>query len=1039
MENLNIIEYKPAYAKKVAEMWVKSSEGWNGGLENTTEETVLADLEGSTSINTYLAECNGEILGFCDFSEYLEDEGALYVKTLNVRTDYHRKGIGRTLIGKALERTIELGWPRLDLYTWSGNTKSIPLYKRCGFFFENRMDITHLMNFIPYVMKTEAVEQFFKDIDWYEDLKRTINMEPDGREENGFEIYEYIWEQGEKRLRMEFEKTGRGLRLIETEDYLISVSIPKQDLVFGKEYKIKYELINKSGKELKVQIRGVDDKNIKYAFKKDLEVTEKEFLEGSFYVGEGSEEVKSHVTHPTVHSEVLINGKKADFKLGILPKCPAKISLKGTESFPYDADVECYKNIKSEIYLDIENNFEEAVSFSFKLINNENIDFLENEFNISMNSKEKKSLKAAYILKNYGMYSEEIAINATLKNSSTFEFRKNLRTVFKGREGAFGGETDEFYIIVNGPFSIKQSKINNKIYIREFETHDEKIFLNVPKLGKPFSSEFMNIKVSKAEWYKAEEGTMILKTTCMSKQFNNLEVTSVVRLSANGIVEHYHEVYNNSEKQVHEDISLIQGTAFYMLSRGIIPVDNKIVQIENMEHEGIQEFNLDRITENWIFSETSSITKGFFWSKVLKPKMDDHFIGFEHNLGKLTPKSRVKTEAIKFAINTFRKWQEFRNFVLKEKSSEDIKTVSDLEIIVNQGNPFVLESFKLNLLEHKKYPLNGEIAISSEKKLINNLTEVIHDGDKAKVGDIMLEAKENGVFDIIDIKVDLDTTSYTKRKAVFIVKNDKIKEEILKEQDHEIYCAHNGVMQIKLSPSFSPALYSMNYRDCEWLESSFPSPKPKSWYNPWVGGILNLPEGIGLRNVLEEDIKAEFAVLKDSFGNEWRGIKSSFTITKACEHQNLEFNEYFLMLPGVPVLCHTTKIVQNSGSFMHRKRLANMNFFNVLKEDIKNNYAIIKDRKVDKVKYKGGNEAEFFTDGSILFGNKNIKEKLQLFTEFEKASPMLQLSIHDTASFICEKVSAANGSSIFTTPIFYIFTDDIIDDELLKDFRNIHF
>jgi hypothetical protein len=78
MENLNLVEYKPSYAKGVAEMWGKSSEGWNGGTFTSTEEGVLKELEGSTSLNTYLAESQGEILGYCDFSQYLEDEGALY-------------------------------------------------------------------------------------------------------------------------------------------------------------------------------------------------------------------------------------------------------------------------------------------------------------------------------------------------------------------------------------------------------------------------------------------------------------------------------------------------------------------------------------------------------------------------------------------------------------------------------------------------------------------------------------------------------------------------------------------------------------------------------------------------------------------------------------------------------------------------------------------------------------------------------------------------------------------------------------------------
>lgn len=77
MEGLKIVEYTPAYAKAIAEMWQRSTEGWNGENGNETEETVLAAHENSTDINTYLAVLGDEVLGYCAFSRYVKDEGGL--------------------------------------------------------------------------------------------------------------------------------------------------------------------------------------------------------------------------------------------------------------------------------------------------------------------------------------------------------------------------------------------------------------------------------------------------------------------------------------------------------------------------------------------------------------------------------------------------------------------------------------------------------------------------------------------------------------------------------------------------------------------------------------------------------------------------------------------------------------------------------------------------------------------------------------------------------------------------------------------------
>jgi len=62
------------------------------------------------------------------------------------------------------------------------------------------------MNFIPTVLKTEAIMDYFKDTDWYNDSKRVIEVKPDGKKENGFDYFEYIWEKSGKALRAEFER-----------------------------------------------------------------------------------------------------------------------------------------------------------------------------------------------------------------------------------------------------------------------------------------------------------------------------------------------------------------------------------------------------------------------------------------------------------------------------------------------------------------------------------------------------------------------------------------------------------------------------------------------------------------------------------------------------------------------------------------------------------------------------------------------------------------------------------------------------------------
>ncbi len=188
--------------------------------------------------------------------------GALYIPLLNVRPDYHGKKVGKKLVKVCVEWAIELNWPRLDLYTWPGNIKAVPLYKKCDFFWEKRDDSTHLMNFLPTVLNTEAVKDYFKDIDWYDDSIREIEVTPDGSEEDDYNIYQYKWKTKNHSLAMKFDRRGRGIRMIETDDYLIESILPEYKLPFENKYKINYYIKNKTGKDLNVSIRGLNDKNI---------------------------------------------------------------------------------------------------------------------------------------------------------------------------------------------------------------------------------------------------------------------------------------------------------------------------------------------------------------------------------------------------------------------------------------------------------------------------------------------------------------------------------------------------------------------------------------------------------------------------------------------------------------------------------------------------------------------------------------------------------------------------------------------------------
>lgn len=329
------------------------------------------------------------------------------------------------LLARALEKTIELRWPRLDLYTWAGNTKAVPLYKKFGFFWEDRDDSTHLMNMIPTVMHTEALAPYFEHLDWYQDSTREIVVEPDGRKENGFDYFTYSWAKGDTSLRVEFERLGRGMRLIETEDYLVSAEVEKLELVFGREYQIHYRIVNKSGKPLQLSLQGESNESIRFDYQQELIVTGEAALSAGFFVHPITEEQSVWRTHPRVSTNLVINGKSAVFHVGIVPKFPASLTLQ----LPGLA----YPGRSVQFYLDVENNFAEEAVFAFELPSRSFLSISDQPRTLRLQGKERTSVPLVADLHDYGFYEEAFRSMHSFQTAPLSRFPKRSALPLPGR------------------------------------------------------------------------------------------------------------------------------------------------------------------------------------------------------------------------------------------------------------------------------------------------------------------------------------------------------------------------------------------------------------------------------------------------------------------------------------------------------------------------------------------------------------------------------------------------------------------------------
>ncbi|MHA2495208.1 MAG: GNAT family N-acetyltransferase [Candidatus Hodarchaeales archaeon] len=194
----------PEDGTALADLFNAFNEIWEGGFfgqGRNTAATAIDLISQAQWLEIYVAEdANGHLMGLCSVHPHYRDSDACYVGILGAHPEAIGKKVGKRLMLQALEKASEAKMARLDLNTWPGNLKAMPLYKKVGLFWVPDTTVS-MENFIPGILSNPAFREFWQKYpDWYSIFKREINQSPDIEELDGLDVYTYRFEVGNDHL-----------------------------------------------------------------------------------------------------------------------------------------------------------------------------------------------------------------------------------------------------------------------------------------------------------------------------------------------------------------------------------------------------------------------------------------------------------------------------------------------------------------------------------------------------------------------------------------------------------------------------------------------------------------------------------------------------------------------------------------------------------------------------------------------------------------------------------------------------------------------
>lgn len=1016
MANVIYTEYEPRHAQAIADMWNRSGEGWQGRFWNSSASKVLQEQQNSPYLNLYLAMDGDAVLGYARLCNYSHEPGVAYIEMLNVVPPCHGQGIGRDLVKRCVLRAAELGFGRIDLFTWAGNLKAMPLYKKCGFFWE-KMDsgYTHLMNFLPGLMNTELLRPEFEFFDWYKDQDRELTLDPDGRLEQGFELYDYLWRKDGRTLFVAVERQGRGIHTLRTENYEIKTLSEVPEPVFGADYSVSYQVTKLNVRELDLSLRGLDDGEVRHNLDFKSRIAGSEIITSRFSIESSDRRLSEWESHPGICAELTVKGMKAMLKTGLKIHAPLSLDL-----CPDFSSV--LPGRESRIFLNLESHFPQTCMFELQFPDTDGVKLAQQHFQVSLEAFARQHLPLSFSAEAAAVFAPQVRIIAKPGQERPIEFARqpSLSIPMLGSQ-AQAVAPDGFYLL-SSLYSLvfQQERQKNWGYFQSrFGTN---VNLNPPQIGLPYSDEFENLDPVRAEVFDLGHANR-LELTYSSRAWAGCEFTLIHTLYPCGLLEYGIRALQLPAGENLRALLMIglDSSGFTYQSGGnLISLEADLPDVTL--HEMLP---LDP-DSNWVYSGTKAASAAVIWAPGERISLDRWWLAWEVDLAKLRGQETPESPPLRIYLDVFKNALQVGSLALNLVTRSD-RVHPTLDLIANHGDPSIGTSLDLELILRQDSYLQGSARIfTTSRGLVQE--ERITQGEKRRNLDCKFALEGGEALETVACELDLPVYQ-VRREQLLLRSSGELTREVIEAEHGPLLVLDNGCLMFSAASSArQPGIVSLVHAGHEWLESGYPDFGPRGTYNPFVGGLTVRPQNISLPHLQEERHQAEFSALRDNWGNWWSGIGIETRVEKFKALRGMVFRQHYLTRPGLPVLAVQTEIVSSYGKAEYC--VLPLYAFVVPDRDIRNGFIRLQDENGAWRDYHAGREPFYHRNNvqHTVVGSASLATRMHLLSP-RKGYRFYQITPEIMMQGIYAYSELLDATPQFLPPLFLIWSDQELRHE----------
>gem|GEM_PF-1323673 len=886
-------------AEKLAQMWNASDSQWPGTWNcgvPCTADWIKSGI-GREEYRDYLVwDAGDRIGGSCSLRDDTDEDDVIYLPLLNVAPGFQKQSLGRRVLVEAVRKVVEWKKYRLDLDTWSGNLKAVPLYKKCGFFWMPGPHVK-MLNFTPAILQMPCTAAFFEKHDWYTAFRRELTQVPDDERWEGLGVFTYRYEAGDERLVVRVDRETRRVTAIDTPDFFVAATVDNPSPVRGGDVILRWQIVNRRHEPMALSLiaQATGDLSIDYREETTVGPDETRIFESKVVVSDTAGASDPDGPAPRVITRLLIGQTPVELGTGIRPRLPITMSA-------HPEYITLMPGVPQTVHLRLRS-------------------FLSHDTDITLGLSPSEGLtvdRPEHIVTLPAGGHAGTSVTLTTDRGGRFDWAVSGRFVAEGKNVSLPAESRTVFALPPGGLLSLQSpgeiRIENErlravikakageLTLSDLATGESLLVFGGRPIPPQWPSEYRKADFTLA--LDREGETAVVTAFSVSKKSPGFVFRKTIRISAGAMIEVEHSFENTGLDPYVFRLYQFALNPHPGLSTLTLPLKKGLVRERCADFPGPHDTAFERsgvYAETWGAYEYPHGTIGLFWpddGEEISWSWNE--MGFISREFRCPPGSRIALTKMRLYVgdggwtSVRRVWRRLTGIATIPYQAHPAP-MGGLDVDLEPSTPVVTTQPVVATLRVKHFlsrPVSGVATLELPDGWTGDHTrwtfENVHyhapfatelrlstvAPPGAYTGNLVLKGGE------CDVQRPVSLIRFGDASPVAVSSAER--------QGHLVYTIANGRFEIDVTPSFCGSVSAIrDDRGVDHLASAFPEAETFNWLHPWYGGIVPIidsglemtPPGLAPL----ERFAAEPITATDTHGIVWTGVRQRATL----EHEEL--------------------------------------------------------------------------------------------------------------------------------------------------------